>query len=524
MKKIHQNKGSRCVWLLGFLFAAASGCGSNSNPPPTSSNSVTNSPSASPPGSVVLTSVNGGYSPSHPSTFNVHPGDVITFAADTLDRSNGNQPQHTQVDNFFWSGDDATNDYCDAGSPSDCLAASHFQANNYGVAFYVPTTMGKQIVITVRKKGDLNNYDSIILINIVVPNTSPSATPTPTPVVVTDPSHYHRNGLDPDDALYGQGNWVYVHGKRYWVPHVFIMDGEDEWTPYQNGYWSHDANNLVIWISFDPWGWLTDHYGCWRFHNVYGWIWAPFEGSEFKYHAHCVSWFDDGQGFVGWYPYFNSDPNRYADKDDQGFQDGYWLGFDLPRNDRQHPGTYHTGYTVVPFSGFVQANVVTVYVHAQVNGKDNPTFGHVIDVAVSSSFFGATPRANIFGQLGPTPISTMGTFGSQGTRALPSTYSLIGTFISSVLNFAVGSVIDVRSTTLSKNHGKPVDLPPTSNGRGIANPPLGLNNSGAIVPLPPLTLNPATANPQNPLILSRPNSTPPKNGGKPSFPGFNGHP
>ncbi|HEX5060329.1 MAG TPA: DUF6600 domain-containing protein, partial [Kofleriaceae bacterium] len=61
--------------------------------------------------------------------------------------------------------------------------------------------------------------------------------------------------LDPygtwyDDQTYG---WVFVPSTANYVP-------------YSNGYWKYTDYGL-LWVSNDPFGWATDHYGRWVYLN-----------------------------------------------------------------------------------------------------------------------------------------------------------------------------------------------------------------------------------------------------------------
>ncbi len=66
-----------------------------------------------------------------------------------------------------------------------------------------------------------------------------------------------------------------------------------EWRPYVNGRWGENR----LWISDDPWGWATDHYGRWGHDDRYGWVWVP--GTEW-----APSWvaYRESQEVAGWAP------------------------------------------------------------------------------------------------------------------------------------------------------------------------------------------------------------------------------
>ena len=94
------------------------------------------------------------------------------------------------------------------------------------------------------------------------------------------------------DDLDDHGRWVHVTGIGWsWRP--FVSTG---WRPYYNGYW-HSRNGCLTWVSYDPWGWGTYHYGRWAHDPGYGWVWVPGYG----YSPAWVYW-TYGSGFVGWAP------------------------------------------------------------------------------------------------------------------------------------------------------------------------------------------------------------------------------
>jgi hypothetical protein len=103
-----------------------------------------------------------------------------------------------------------------------------------------------------------------------------------------------------NDDLDDYGRWVFVSGIGYsWRPTVSVG-----WRPYYNGYWSR-RHGCLTWISYDPWGWGTYHYGRWAFDPGYGWVWVPGYG----YSPAWVYWWY-GPSYVGWAPAGWYDCNR----------------------------------------------------------------------------------------------------------------------------------------------------------------------------------------------------------------------
>ena len=69
-----------------------------------------------------------------------------------------------------------------------------------------------------------------------------------------------------------------------------------DWRPYTNGHWVYSDAGWT-WVSEEPFGWATYHYGRWtRLRNI-GWVWVP--GDEWA--PAWVSW-RKSDDYVGWAP------------------------------------------------------------------------------------------------------------------------------------------------------------------------------------------------------------------------------
>jgi len=102
-----------------------------------------------------------------------------------------------------------------------------------------------------------------------------------------------RDERDFYELLSPYGHWEYIgdYG-RCWVPSRV----ESDWLPYFNGHWERtDAG--WYWVSDEPWGWATYHYGRWDFDARVGWYWIP----QTMWAPAWVSWHRGG-GYVGWCP------------------------------------------------------------------------------------------------------------------------------------------------------------------------------------------------------------------------------
>jgi hypothetical protein len=74
---------------------------------------------------------------------------------------------------------------------------------------------------------------------------------------------------------------------------VFVPNAPNGWRPYQNGQWLENR----FWLSADPWGWATDHYGRWGFDEAVGWVWVP----DVTWGPSWVAW-READDVVGWAP------------------------------------------------------------------------------------------------------------------------------------------------------------------------------------------------------------------------------
>jgi hypothetical protein len=68
------------------------------------------------------------------------------------------------------------------------------------------------------------------------------------------------------------------------------------WRPYTDGQWALTDMGWT-WMSDEPFGWATYHYGRWVLDPVYGWLWIP--GDEWA--PAWVSW-READDYLGWAP------------------------------------------------------------------------------------------------------------------------------------------------------------------------------------------------------------------------------
>ncbi len=93
-------------------------------------------------------------------------------------------------------------------------------------------------------------------------------------------------------SLSPYGEWINSSYGTAWRPyHV-----EHYWRPYLDGRWVWTSYGWY-WVSNEPFGWATFHYGRWYYDDYYGWIWTP----DDVWGPAWVEWrYDDD--YIGWAP------------------------------------------------------------------------------------------------------------------------------------------------------------------------------------------------------------------------------
>ncbi len=96
------------------------------------------------------------------------------------------------------------------------------------------------------------------------------------------------------DSLSSYGSWFETPDYGYvWQP---VVVSDSNWRPYSRGRWICTDRGWT-WVSDEPFGWATYHYGRWALVRGRGWVWVP--GTEW---APCwVSWRENGS-HIGWAP------------------------------------------------------------------------------------------------------------------------------------------------------------------------------------------------------------------------------
>ncbi|MEY2525667.1 MAG: hypothetical protein QOE73_438, partial [Verrucomicrobiota bacterium] len=95
--------------------------------------------------------------------------------------------------------------------------------------------------------------------------------------------------LEPHGAWLETADYGYV-----WQPRQ--AESSRSWRPYTNGRWAYTDAGWT-WISEEPFGWATYHYGRWTRLRGIGWVWVP--GNEWA--PAWVSW-RKSNDYVGWAP------------------------------------------------------------------------------------------------------------------------------------------------------------------------------------------------------------------------------
>jgi|WetSurMetagenome_2_1015567.scaffolds.fasta_scaffold113368_2 hypothetical protein len=114
----------------------------------------------------------------------------------------------------------------------------------------------------------------------------PSPPPAPRPPVSVNVGYFY-------DALEPYGDWLWVDPYGWvWAPNTVAPF----WRPYTVGRWVWSDWGWT-WVSSEPWGWASYHYGRWVRVKHHGWAWVPGE----VWGPAWVAW-RNGPGIVGWAP------------------------------------------------------------------------------------------------------------------------------------------------------------------------------------------------------------------------------
>jgi hypothetical protein len=95
------------------------------------------------------------------------------------------------------------------------------------------------------------------------------------------------------DDLASYGNWIERPSYGWvWTPRSV----SSSWQPYSDGHWVWTDQGWT-WVTDEPYGWATYHYGRWYDDPEIGWSWVP--GEEWS--PAWVSW-QEGGDYIGWAP------------------------------------------------------------------------------------------------------------------------------------------------------------------------------------------------------------------------------
>jgi hypothetical protein len=97
------------------------------------------------------------------------------------------------------------------------------------------------------------------------------------------------------EKLGPQGEWLETSQYGY-VFQPREAETSHDWRPYTEGHWVYSDAGWT-WVSDEPFGWATYHYGRWVRLRRVGWVWVP--GKEWA--PAWVSW-RSSKDYVGWAP------------------------------------------------------------------------------------------------------------------------------------------------------------------------------------------------------------------------------
>lgn len=148
---------------------------------------------------------------------------------------------------------------------------------------------------------------------VAVSEPVPVPQPGPPPLPPIGPTvAYFYDSLDP------WGDWIWSDAWGWvWTPRRVSAS----WSPYREGQWIWTADGWY-WLSDEPWGWATYHYGRWAWVHRWGWVWVPGD----VWAPAWVAW-RWGGGWAGWAPL----PPEARWVDDRLYWDGdsdVWIDVD----------------------------------------------------------------------------------------------------------------------------------------------------------------------------------------------------
>ncbi|MBT8379078.1 MAG: hypothetical protein KJN64_07600 [Ignavibacteria bacterium] len=106
-----------------------------------------------------------------------------------------------------------------------------------------------------------------------------------------------QNNLYVGDYFYTElapyGRWIEIdYGVVVWKPTVMQVS----WLPYRMGRWIWTYDGWY-WDSYEPFGYITYHYGRWFYDDYYGWLWYP----DYEWAPAWVEW-RYSNNHIGWAP------------------------------------------------------------------------------------------------------------------------------------------------------------------------------------------------------------------------------
>ncbi|MBN19963.1 MAG: hypothetical protein CL678_01660 [Bdellovibrionaceae bacterium] len=251
---------------------------------------------------------------------------------------------HEKKDLISWKANDSVQSSCDPIYGCETSEQNFFEMTTDGVIYHVIDQQPVTLTASFSDQGTIKEHSIQI---------------TPTKPV----SYRHVIGLEselsqfcpklnPSCVLNGHATAVTIRGKTWYS--LYLLDSE--WVPYSDGIWAQDGKQLVFHSYIPVYNYLY-HYGYFRHHSVWGWVWTP--NPNFNYRPHSATFFFQeesiftwGEGMVGWLP-FRSDLTYSAG---YGFDDGYW---NLSQNMATavfYPQLFTFGTTIVPRSEFLSGD------------------------------------------------------------------------------------------------------------------------------------------------------------------------
>ncbi len=113
---------------------------------------------------------------------------------------------------------------------------------------------------------------------------------------------------------------------------VWRPDVVSDWGPFYYGHWVWTIDGWA-WVSYEPYGWLVYHYGCWNHRPDIGWFWVPGD----TWSPARVEWYTFGD-YTAWAPL--PPPNVFWPEPWEPYDVNVWIVVDVNKFTNENIGRH----------------------------------------------------------------------------------------------------------------------------------------------------------------------------------------